>query len=305
MSGMEIFEDEETSLFDLVSTLKEGWGYVVTGALLGVLGAVAALLFTPNQYQAMAVVQVGQVGQLVATQAGMTRQVTSVPAEPPAQAAERMKSNAFLFSVAKTLGDQKWMAALQNGGGAGVLSVASPKSASHLIELKAKGDSPEAAKRIVTVAIDELAKRHAELTKPSVDRLSLEADLAREKLLRAESELQKLNKLASSVGVKDERFTQISLMTDLGVKKGAEVFQLRQALSDLDGALTPPNTRRAHAIESVFIADKPVSPKKAMVLALGLAGGLLVGVIAVFVSGAWRRARERCLLTESDKARIS
>ena len=302
MSGTEDFADEEISLFDLLEKLKQGWRSVVGGVVLGVLGAAAVLFAVPNQYEAVAVVQVGQVGQLAsAAQMGM-RQVSAVPAEPPAQAVERMKSSAFLFAVAKALGDQSWMVALQNGGGTSVLSVASPKGALQLIDLKAKGDSPEVAKKIVSAAIEELARRHAEIVKPAVSRLTLEADLAREKIKRAESELAKLDKLAAGVGVKDERFTQISLMTDLSVKKEAEIFQQRQMLSDLDGALTPPNTQAAKAIEDVFISEKPVSPKKGLLLALGLVSGLLAGVISVFISGAWRQGRERRLLAESGKA---
>ena len=302
MSGMKEVEEEGESLFDLLEKLKEGWRYVVGGLLLGVLGAVAVLSVTPDQYQAMAVVQVAKVGQLAqAAQAGMGRQVSSMPAEPAAQAVERMKSPAFQLAVAKALDDQRWMVALQNGGGGSVLSVASPKGALQLIDLKAKADSPGAAKRIVNAAIEVLAKRHAEIVKPALDRLTLEADLAKEKLKQAESELARLDKLASSVGVKDERFTQISLITDLRVKKEAEVFQQRQALSDLNGALTPPNTEPAQAIEEVYVSDKRVSPKKSLILALGLVGGLLAGVIAVFVSSAWRQGREHCLLAKSGK----
>lgn len=305
MSGMEEVEEEGVSLFDLWGKLKEGRRYVVGGLLLGVLGAVAVLFFTPYQYQAMAVVQVGQIGQIgqpaQAGAAGMGRQVHSVPAEPATLAVERMKSPAFQLAVAKALGDERWMVALQNGGGTRVLSVASPKGVLQVIDLKANAESPEAAQKIVNAAIEVLAKRHAEIVKPAFDRLTLEADLASEKLKHAESELARLNKLASGVGVKDERFTQISLITDLRVKKEAEVFQQRQTLSDLNGALTPPNTQPAQAIEEVFIFDKPVSPKKALVLALGLVGGLLAGVVAVFVSGAWRQGREHCLLAESGK----
>ena len=299
MSGMKEVEEGGGSLFDLWGKLKEGRRYVVVGLLLGVLGAVAVLFFTPYQYQAVAVVQVAKVGQLAqASQAGMGRQVNSMPAEPAAQAVERMKSPAFQLAVAKALDDQRWMTALQNGGGGSVLSVASPKGALQVIDLKANAESPEAAQKIVSAVIEVLAKRHAEIVEPAIDRLTLEANLAQEKLKHAESELAKLNKLASGVGVKDERFTQISLITDLRVKKEAEIFQQRQTLSDLNGALSPPNTQPAQAIEEVFIFDKPVSPKRAPVLALGLVGGLLAGVISAFLSSAWRQARERRSLAE-------
>ena len=157
--------------------------------------------------------------------------------------------------------------------------------------MRAKSDSPEAAKRIASAAIEELAKRHAEIAKPAVDRLTLDASFAREKLTRAESELEGLSKLVDRTAVKDDRFTQLSLMTSLRVQKEAEVFYQRQMLSALNGALSPPNTQPAQAIEAVFVIEKPVSPNKGLLLALGLVGGLLAGVMLMFVISAWRQAR--------------
>lgn len=296
MSGNKDFESDEISLFDFLDKLRAGWRWLLGGVFLGGLVAAVVLFAVPNQYEAVAVVQVGQVGQV--TQAGQAQagQVSPVPAEPPAQAVERMKSYAFQLSVAKALGDQRWQEVLQNDGTSTVLSVASPKAVLNLIDLKAKGPSPEAAKKIVNAVIEELAKRHSEIVEPAFERLKLEAELTREKIKRAEVELETLNRLASGVGVKDERFTQISLITDLRVKKEAEIFQQRQMLSAFVGALTPPNTQRAKAIEDVFISAKPVSPKKGLLLALGLVGGLLAGVISIFISNAWCQARGRHLL---------
>ena len=303
MGRTENFAEEEISLFDLFEKLRGGWRWGLGGIVLGVLVAVVLLFVAPEQYEAVAVVQVGQVGQVGrGTQVGIGGQVTSVPAEPAAEAVERMKSSAFLFAVAKAADDQRWMAALQNGRGPSVLSVVLSKGTSQLIDLKVKADSQEAAKKILGAAIQVLAKRHAEITKPAVDRLNHDADLAREKLKRAESELERLNKLTIGVGVTDERFAQISLITDLRVKKEAEIFQQRQMLSDLNGALSTPNTLPAHAIEEVFVSDRPVSPKKGLLLAQGLVGGLLVGVASVFVSCAWRQARGRRSLVDSGKA---
>ena len=294
MSSTEEFGDEAINPFGIFVQLKDGWRSLVGGLALGLLGAVVALYVVSNEYVAVAVVQVGQIGQVgPVAQVGLVGPVSFTPAEQPAQAVERMKSSAFQFSVAKALGDQRWLAALQNGDKSTTLDVASPKAALNLIDLKAKADSPEAANRIVNAAIEELAKRHSEIVQSAFERLTLEADLARERIKRAESELERLNKLASGVGVKDERFTQMSLITDLRVRKEAEIFQQRQMLSALVGALTPPNTQRAMAIEEVFISDKPVSPKKGLLLTLGLVGGFMVGVMWVLVSGAWQQIHAR------------
>jgi len=291
MREVEDFEEDEISLFELFEKLREGWRYVVGGGIVGVLIAVTAIFVFPNRYEAVAIVQVGQVGGQAGqtwqpVQAGQAGQYVGVPVEPATQAIERMKSAAFQKGVSESM-----------KGDSGVISAQLIKSTaaqgpSALIELKAISRSPEAATKTVEVSVQELAKRHAEISKPSVDRLIAEADLAQEKLKQAEVELEGLNKLSASAGIKDDRFTQLSLITSLRLQKEAEIFSQRQMVINLKAAMNPPTTESAKAIEAVFVSDQPVSPKKGLLLVLGLVGGLLAGIMWVFVSGAWRQARE-------------
>ena len=291
MREVEDFEEDEISLFELFEKLREGWRYVVGGGIVGVLIAVTAIFVFPNRYEAVAIVQVGQVGGQAGqtwqpVQAGQAGQYVGVPVEPATQAIERMKSAAFQKGVSESM-----------KGDSGVISAQLIKSTaaqgpSALIELKAISRSPEAATKTVEVSVQELAKRHAEISKPSVDRLIAEADLAQEKLKQAEVELEGLNKLSASAGIKDDRFTQLSLITSLRLQKEAEIFSQRQMVINLKAAMNPPTTESAKAIEAVLASDQPVSPKKGLLLVLGLVGGLLAGIMWVFVSGAWRQARE-------------
>ena len=62
MNENEMMQDDEISLFDLWEKLREGWLAVVGGAVLGIAGAVLAIFLIPPKYEAVAVVQVGQVG---------------------------------------------------------------------------------------------------------------------------------------------------------------------------------------------------------------------------------------------------
>lgn len=299
MRETEDFEEDEISLFELFEKLKEGWRYVVGGALVGALIAATAILVVPNRFEAVAIVQVGQVGQVgqslqpVQTgqtgqpvQTGQTGPYVGVPVEPATQAIERMKTAAFQKSVSESMKGDVGVIAAQ------LIKSTVPQGPSALIELKATARSPEVAKKTVETSVQELAKRHAEISRPSVARLVAEADLAQEKLKQAEVELDGLNKLSASAGIKDDRFTQLSLITSLRLQKEAEIFSQRQMVVNIKAAMSPPTTESAKAIEAVFVSDQPVSPKKSLLLVLGLVGGLLVGVMWVFVSGAWRQARE-------------
>lgn len=290
MNERELMQDDETSLFDLLKKLQDGWRYVAGGMAIGVLGAGVAITLVPAKYEAIAVVQVGQVGQV--------GQVTSQPIEPASQAIERMKTSAFQLSVAERLGNQDWIDALRasiNATGRHIsLQVLKTTATANspLIELKANGDSAEIAKKIADASVLELANRQAEIAKPMIDKVRLDLTITKEKLASAEKELDLINKLVANAGIKDDRFTQLSLMTMLRVQKEAELFAQRQMIMALETALTAPATQPAKAIEAVFVTDKPISPKKGLILALGLFGGLLCGVMSVFVTDAWRRASD-------------
>ena len=291
--------DEEINLFDLWVTLKDGWRWVIAWVLFGGLGAVSMIYITPNQYEAVAIVQVGQVGEVGLTgQSGRTG--GSVAVEPAAQVVERVKLPAFQLKIAEHIGDQDWASELNYAAASApqrlfpqVIKATSTPAGAALIEIKAKVKSKENALNLVNAAIAELSKKHDELARPQIDRLTLDLKLAKEKLMRTTSELDGLRKLVASSGIKDERSTPLSLITSLRLQKENELLAAQQIVFGLERALSPPATERTMAIEKAFVGERPVSPKKALFLALGLMGGLLMGVISVFFSSAWRKARER------------
>lgn len=296
MNENEMMQEDEISLFDLWEKLRDGWRYVVGGTVLGLAGAGAALMVLPPKYEAVAIVQVAQVGQVgqVGTP-GAPGQAVSVPVEPASQAVERMKTSAFQLKVAEATENQPWVKDLRwsTSATSKYLSLQIVKASAPLIEMKANAATPELARKIADASIKELAKRESELAKPMIDKMRQDLTIARERLAGAERDLKAINKLVVNAKVKDERFTQLSLMTELRVQKESEVFRQRQSINALETALGVPYTQPAMVLEDVFVTDKPVSPKKTQLLALGLIGGLLVGVMWVFVSGAWRQARER------------
>lgn len=316
MNQIQRAPNREMTAFDLWQKLRAGWRHVVGGAAIGLLVAGLAIMRAQPQYEAVAIVQVGQIGQIGPigqTQGplshGPLSLAPSLPVEPPANAVERIKTAAFQSSVAERLGNHTWLDALRGASGATtrflsaqvLKATVDPRGLSlSLIELKATGDSVESARKTAEEAVSELARRHSVIAKPLTDKMREDLAIARTKLASAEKEAEGLNKLLTNVGVKDDRFTQLSLMTSLRLHKEAEFLNQRQMISLLDTALSPPATQPSQAIELVFVSDKPVSPKRGLLLALGLIGGLFAGVVSMFASDAWRRARvERLTRTAS------
>lgn len=298
MNEKEIVVNDEISLFDLWEKLRSGWRFVFGGTTLGVIGAGLSIAILPLNYEAVVVVQVAQVGQ--AGQVGQVGQ-TSVPVEPAVQAVERMKLPAFQMKVAKSAGVQEWVDDLARSAGATtkyislqiVKATATPgPGGAPLIQLRANGETPGVARKIAEASISELAKRQLELAKPSIDKMQSDLKFAKANISSNEIELENINKLVANIVVRDDKFSQLSLMTDLRVKKELEIFKLRQVVSSLEAALTVPYTQPAEALEEIFVTDKPVSPKKSLILALGLISGLLVGVSSIFFIDAWQRAKK-------------
>ncbi len=297
MNQVQLTQDQEMTVFDLSQKLRGGWRHVVGGGAIGLLLAGLGIVLTPPRYEAVAIVQVGQIGQL----SGTLSLAPSLPVEPPANAVERMKTAAFQSTIAEHLDDQAWIDALRASPSSGtkflsaqvLKTTVDPRAAASLslIELKATGDSAENAKKAAEEAVSELARRHSEIAKPLIDKMQVDLMIAKAKLASAEKETESLTRSVANVAIKDDRFTQLSLMTSLRIQKESEFFNQRQIISVLEAAASPPATQPSGAIEPVFVTDKPVSPKKGLLLALGLIGGLFAGVVSVFASDASRRAR--------------
>lgn len=276
----------ELSLFDLWIMLRNAWYWVAGGVAFGAAGAGLIVAVLPPQYEAVALVQVGQVGQV--------GQVTSVPVEQPLQAIERMRTGSFKYEAAKSSGYAPWIEISGHSTKAGstFFSLQLVKNTS-LIEVRAKAETPDHAEKIASAIIDVLSKRHAELARPLIENLRFDLALARERLKSAEGELASLGAAAASARLKDDRFSQFSLLASMRLFKESEVFAQQKMVSALTMALSPPATQPAQAVERVFVAEQPVSPKKGIISVLGVFGGLMLGLFAAFASNAWQSAKKR------------
>lgn len=300
MSTNELVEQREINLFELWQKLRAGWRHVAGGAALGLLaGGLVTGLISPK-YEALALVQVGYVGEVEQIgKPGQVGQLSSRPAEPVRQALERMKTPAFQLRIARSLNRQDWIDALQRSAGAGSEFLALQLSRDTaivagevpLIELRARSDSPENARKISDAAVFELAERQAEIVRPAIERLKSDLAIAKGRQQQAEQDLAALSKLIPTAVVKDDQFTQLALMTSTRLEKQAEIFTQRQNVVLLETALSAPATQPAQAIETVFVADKPLPSRKGLLLTLGFVGGLLAGIVVAFIVDARRRGR--------------
>lgn len=273
------FVEDEVSLFDLWGMLRGGWRLVFGSVVLGVLGAVAAIAFIAPQFEAVALLQTGTVsGSMI---------------EEPTTALERLRSPSFLREIAVEVGDSAWVDQIDAGVQGRTLVAKIQKATPSMIEVRVVTGSPDSSKKIAELSTARLIRRQTELVSRVVAKVEFDISVLKEKLGKSESDLTALSKAIDPTNVKNDTFSQLSLLTSLRMQRESDSFALRQSIYALENSLLPPLTQPARVLEDIFVSNKPVFPKKGVLLAMGLVAGLLVGVMLVFVSGAWRLARAR------------
>jgi uncharacterized protein involved in exopolysaccharide biosynthesis len=261
---------------DLWRLVLNGWRWILSGALLGFLAGFLVLQMLPQKWQAIALIQVGQVGQV--GQAG------SIPVETAAQVVERIGSTNFMVDVARTLKDDEWQEEISGDirGGEKWVKATVPKNSTR-IELKTFGSTPERARQVAEGIVMALAARHEYMAKPTLSRLQNELLVTQEKLSAFDADNKIIGKILAKQPPTDARFSQLALLNSIRTMKENEVFELRQHKVAIETALSEPATQSTRAIEGIYVPSKPVSPKSALVLVLGIACGILLGVGATIV----------------------
>ena len=87
----ELQHDDEISIWDVVSFMKDGWRWLAGGLLLGLTCAIGYLVVTPKVFDATAILQPATVGMPTTT----TTTMKGVEVEPVAQTLERLKLPTF------------------------------------------------------------------------------------------------------------------------------------------------------------------------------------------------------------------
>lgn len=267
-------EDDEISLWDMVSFLKEGWRWLVGGVALGLVAAVAFVLFAPTQYEATAVLQPATVGLPTTTTTTKGAEV-----EPAAQTLERLKMPTFftqeLVQVCQVPPAQALAAGLKS----------SQLKGGSLIQISFRAPSVAVAQACVAAVVVQLAKSQAEIASPIIKALEEQLAVTRQRLSEAEAFQVQLEKRAGSANMS-------SLLLWRALGKGEEVARLQKQLLEQSVQLSAPVTQPLQLLEPISAPEDAVFPKKTAAIVGGLIGGFVAGLLALFVSRSRRRYLE-------------
>jgi uncharacterized protein involved in exopolysaccharide biosynthesis len=272
---------DEINLWDLLEVVKSGWRWIAGGVGVGLVGAVAAVLVVPPEFEATALVQPAYVGL---APGGKGTEV-----EPVAQILERLKLPTFYSDELVTLCQVK---ATVNPLDALAKAVKPTLvKGNSLIQLTYRAASPEVAQACLAGVVAQITKSQAAIATPIIDTLEEQLQLTKQQLSEAEKFETQLEKKALTLDPSDVKFSQSMLMLNAALSKREEVSKLRRQYADQSLQLIPPMTQPAKLFEPIYAPQKAVFPKKSLTALGGVLGGGFVGLLGLFVSLSWRRYR--------------
>lgn len=172
----------------------------------------------------------------------------------------------------------------------GISKATVQKDSTSIVQLAATGGTPEDAKRKLEDAVQEVLENHkttlAESTRPVAERIKA-LDLQHEAHSKQYSEI---SALIDQLRQRDP--VQAALLM-LERSSSSSVFnQLEAERLRLAQLLTPPQTQATELLGSITAPAAPVKPKKALVLALAAALGVMGGVMLAFFAEFMAKAKQ-------------
>jgi uncharacterized protein involved in exopolysaccharide biosynthesis len=259
--------DDEISPLELLEHLKSGWKWIAHGGAAGLASAILLAVLIPAQYEATAVVQPATIGMIGAT---------PMAVEPVAQTIERLKLVAFYSDdivkacdadSAKDLAEDLKVYLVRNN---------------NLMSISYRAESATLAKACISKIVTQITQTQTTLVAQLIKELHDQQSSIKRQIDDAE-------RFFAVTEQRTKSSPSLSGLDALLVLKREELLKLQKHYRELRIQMTEPLTQPAKLLEPIYVPEKPVAPKKLMVIASGLTGGMLIGLMAFFANRSWYR----------------
>lgn len=270
-------QQNEIYLIDMWRIVRRRWPWVVGVAVAAIAATFAALHVARNQWEAVAAIQVGQVGTVPQ---GIDPRV-----EPFQRVLLRLQSIPFQDDVLKGLG-------LADGADEARLYRASmtlePDIYANVIRVHVRAYSPEDARQLAMATVDHLAALHGAISRAQLEAARKRSDDIDRTIATAEEERARLVRDVAAGSHGDAMLASMALAnTDSGLRT------MKQIRADLDGRMLRSATFPTSMPWPVTVSSGPVAPAKVPLMAVGVLAGLLLGVVAATAVDALSRSTKR------------
>lgn len=257
-----IKDEQEISLIDILRFLKDAYKTILIFGVLGIAAAITYLVITPKQYEATAQIVMAQIAT-----ANNNNSPLGLTIEEPALLIARL-------AMPTSFTDQEIAACGFEGrpeAGAALsksIKVVLPKGIANVVELKTIGQSPQLAMQCA-VAIFELIKTtQNQLVIPYVEEA---------KIKLADDEMR----LASAKDMVAKADKSGSVMSAAYLSTRDEIRFLLDQITAMKSVVSSNENRITRLVSPIYKGETPIAPKKRNILAAGLVGGLLLGLMIV------------------------
>jgi uncharacterized protein involved in exopolysaccharide biosynthesis len=254
--------DDEINIWELIERLKSGWYWLVSGSAIGLIGAIGFLIFIPEKYEAIAVIQPATVGMVVAT-------TTTTTIEPIAQTLERLKLVTFysndLVKTCQALSAKN----LTN-------DVKAKTKSNNLLSISYRAHSPHVAEACVANIVIKLTQSQANIGAPLLRELESQQALTK-------GQIDDIERLLAHTKKREFSFGSNEMVLLLILKD--ELNKLQRLHREQRIQLSEPLTRPMRLLEPIDVQERAV---KLIACIVGLISGLLGGLLALFIARSWR-----------------
>lgn len=276
--------DDDMSLAELLAVFVARGRMVGAWTVAGLVVAVAVILILPAQWEAKALIQIGQVGQAVTAGDSASREPLRRLTEPPASVQERIKLESFQDSVLV-----KMKLPLDDSEPSSRLYRDSLKvkviPGTDLLEIRVRGYSREDAGIRARTTVEQLQEIHRNFDQPRIAPLKAQLEETLRNLASSDMNLARLHQAASAKKGVDATgsFAESVLLASQIRDVGAEIRTLREAKILIEEQLSPAYTYPTALLGNIAVSAGPVFPRKLLVIPLGTLAGLIVGLLAALV----------------------
>ena len=272
----EAYEDAGIDLAKVYRVLVENKRWVIGIPLLFLGLAFMAIQLIQPKWEAIGLVQVGQVWQDQKT----------ISVENPISVVERIKNKSFQVKILSKLG-----ISLDEENPKRKLFVNSLKVKvvpnTDLLELRIRGYSAKEAAHWVEETVNYLQEAHKKLAEPTISRLQKQLVEVKKQILSVKAEKDSLVKnaeLKSQIGP-GNRFAENLLLTNYLVQKDSELREFASRQLGLEEQLNPAKTFPTSLLEQAYVPERPVSPQKLLIVTLATLVGLMLGIFVALARG--------------------
>ena len=253
-------QDGEISLIDILHFLKSAYKTIAIFGLAGIALSIAYLAVTPKQFEASVQIAMAQIGA-----ANNNISPPGVNIEEPALLISRLSSPTSYtpetIAACGLLGQANAGLSLSKS-----IKLTPAKGVASVVELKTFGGTPQSAQDCALGVFDLIKTTQSQIVAPYIEE-------AKVKLADDEDRLQKAKDLVARSDKSGSAMSASYLSTR------DEIRYLLDEITSLKNVVSSNQNRATRMVAPIYANESPIAPKKRMVLAAGLFGGLFIGLL--------------------------